>query len=75
VLRADLAWLSQPWSTEPLSASVPITAAAGNRDVLIGPEVMRHWAHFGGHDFQLRTVPGGHLFHIESPAAAAGLLS
>ncbi|MBS2963682.1 thioesterase [Actinocrinis puniceicyclus] len=52
----------------------PILAYSGDGDPLIAADAMAGWARHGDSGFELRTVPGGHLFVRDPPQQFLAML-
>ncbi|WP_158224201.1 thioesterase II family protein [Micromonospora wenchangensis] len=69
LLRADLAALHTQGPAPDHPLPIPIRAYAGSADPLVHAPAVAGWAGHTTSSFRLRTLPGGHLFHLESGAA------
>ncbi|MEO6504216.1 MAG: alpha/beta fold hydrolase [Jatrophihabitantaceae bacterium] len=59
--------------TEPLP--IPIVALRGDRDELVTADDSRGWATWTSVGFQLRELPGGHMYLAEQPIAVQHALA
>ncbi|MFJ7912811.1 thioesterase II family protein [Kitasatospora sp. NPDC096204] len=53
---------------------VPVSVLVGSGDPLIGAALAQEWARHTTADCRVFTLPGGHFFHRDSPAATLALI-
>lgn len=66
-LRADVEMHENYRPSARVRLPVPIVAMRGDGDELVPAEQARRWAERTDRDFQLDTVPGGHMFVLDHP--------
>jgi surfactin synthase thioesterase subunit len=74
VIRRDLEWCRDYRYAPGVPLPTTIVALAGEDDVVTGPEVMAGWSQHGSR-FELRTLPGEHMFLNSAAAQLTALLT
>ncbi|WP_343070775.1 thioesterase II family protein [Nocardiopsis mwathae] len=75
VMRSDVVWLDSIPPDRLGRLPVAIVAFAGADDPLVGPAAMAHWDRYTSEDFTLRSIRGGHLFHMENAHALTSAIA
>ena len=73
--EADRALLSDWGLRQATTLDVPITAIAGSDDEMLKPSALTAWSQCTTGSFELRVVPGPHLFPLTDPAGIVEIVS